>query len=111
MYTVEHDDYNKNTLASAAEQAGDSTSMLALYKALAEVKNRSDFPINGDYTGWDFGINGDVQHFQISGGGVTYKVYVNCGASTVTISPGTTVLTWNATSTQLNAYGIVISRV
>lgn len=111
MYTVEHDDYNKNTLASAAEQAGDSTSMLSLYKALAEVKNRPDFPINGDYTGWDFEINGDVQHFQISGGGVTYKVYVNCGASTVTINPGTTVLTWNATSTQLNAYGIVISRV
>ena len=111
MYTVEHDDYNKNTLASAAEQVGDSTSMLSLYKALAEVKNRPDFPINGDYTGWDFGINGDVQHFQISGGGVTYKVYVNCGASTVTINPGTTVLTWNATSTQLNAYGIVISRV
>ena len=111
MYTVEHDDYNKNTLASAAEQVGDSTSMLSLYKALAEVKNRPDFPINGDYTGWDFEINGDVQHFQISGGGVTYKVYVNCGASTVTINPGTTVLTWNATSTQLNAYGIVISRV
>ncbi len=111
MYTVEHDDYNKNTLASAAEQVGDSTSMLSLYKALAEVKNRPDFPINGDYTGYDFEINGDVQHFQISGGGVTYKVYVNCGASTVTISPGTTVLTWNATSTQLNAYGIVISKV
>lgn len=111
MYTVEHDDYNKNTLASAAEQVGDSTSMLSLYKALAEVKNRPDFPINGDYTGYDFEINGDVQHFQISGGGVTYKVYVNCGASTVTINPGTTVLTWNATSTQLNAYGIVISKV
>lgn len=111
MYTVEHDDYNKNTLKSAAEQAIESTSMLTLYRALAEVKNRADFPINGDYTGWDFGINSDVQHFQISGGGVTYKVYVNCGTSNVTISPGTVVLTWNATNTTLNAYGIVISKV
>jgi hypothetical protein len=110
MYTVEHDDYNKNTLASAAEQADDSTSMLALYKALAAVKNQPDFPINGVYTGWDFGINSDVHHFQISGGGVTYKVYVNCGSSIVSISPGTVVLNWNATNTQLNAYGIVISK-
>ncbi len=111
MYTVEHDNYNKNTLKSASEQASDNTSMLALYRALAEIKNRPDFPINGDYTGWNFGINSDVHHFQIAGSSATYKVYVNCGSSTVPISPGTVVLAWNASSTQLNAYGIVISKV
>jgi len=85
--------------------------MLALYRELAAVKNLPDFPINGDYTGWDFGTNADVHHFQISGGGVTYKIYVNCGSTTVNISPGTVVLDWNATSTQLQPYGIVISKV
>ena len=85
--------------------------MLALYRELAAVKNLPDFSINGDYTGWDFGTNADVHHFQISGGGVTYKIYVNCGSTTVNISPGTVVLDWNATSTQLQPYGIVISKV
>lgn len=111
MYTVEHDDYNKNTLKSAAEQDSDSTSMLAFYRALAAVKNRADFPVNGTYTGWNFGVNSDVQHFQIAGTNATYKVYVNCGTSTVTISPGTVVMKRNATDTQLQAYGIVISKV
>ena len=111
MYSVEHDNYNKNTLKSASEQDTDTNSMLALYRELAAVKNLPDFPINGDYTGWDFGTNADVHHFQISGGGVTYKIYVNCGSTTVNISPGTVVLDWNATSTQLQPYGIVISKV
>ncbi|MFA5421875.1 MAG: alpha-amylase family glycosyl hydrolase [Bacilli bacterium] len=111
MYTVEHDNYNKNTLKSAAEQAVDNNSMLALYKKLAEIKNYADFPVNGDYTGWTYGDSSDVQHFQIAGATATYKVYVNCGSSTLTISPGTVVLAWNATSTSLPPYGIVISKV
>jgi glycosidase len=35
MYSVEHDNYNKNTLKSASEQDTDTNSMLALYRELA----------------------------------------------------------------------------
>ena len=112
MYTIEHDDYNKNTLKSATEQASDNTSMLKLYRELARIKNLPDFPKNGQYEGWDFDLSSDVHHFGIIGGSVIYKVYVNCGSSTITIDPGTVELTWNgATSTSLPPYGIVISKV
>ena len=112
MYTIEHDDYNKNTLKSATEQASDNTSMLKLYRELARIKNLPDFPKNGQYEGWDFDLSSDVHHFGIIGGSVIFKVYVNCGSSTITIDPGTVELTWNgATSTSLPPYGIVISKV
>ncbi|MFA5686462.1 MAG: alpha-amylase family glycosyl hydrolase [Bacilli bacterium] len=110
MYTIEHDNYNKNTLESAAEQATNSASMLNFYKQLIAVKNRNDFPINGEYTGYSFGVNASVHHFIISGGGVTYKAYINCSGDTVNITPGAVVMSWNASPTQLQAYGIVISR-
>jgi glycosidase len=109
MYSVEHDNYNKNTLKSAAEQATDNSSMLNLYKGLAAVKNLADFPVNGAYTGYSFNDNTDVMHYVISGG-VTYKMYINCSSAYVNIAPGAVVFSWNATPTQLQPYGIVISK-
>lgn len=110
MYSVEHDLYNKNNLRSASEQANDGASMLALYKQLIAVKNLPDFPVNGEYQGYSFGVNPNVHHFLIQGSGVTYKVYVNCSNDLVNITPGNVVMKWNATDLQLYGYGIVVSK-
>lgn len=116
--TNEYDSYNKK-LSDVDAQLNDTSSMLNFYKALTSIKQDSSFPINGTYTGWEWGGSDSMLHYQIASNSSTtktYKFYIHtAGSDTNSInysvdSSYEVVYKYNATDTTINPYGIVVTR-
>ena len=111
-----YDSYNA-TLKDVTQQENDSSSMLNFYKEICAVKARADFPINGTYTGYEFNNAPSVLHYQITGPEGTVKVYIHTAGNDKNVvnysinSNEEIIYKYNATNTQISAYGVVVVKV
>ena len=83
-YSIQYDSYNKSTLKSASDQLKDSNSLLNHFSKITELKSSKTALINGTYTG--IRSSETVFAFKRVGGGETYYIYVNFGASNASVS-------------------------
>lgn len=86
-YTVEWDDYNKNTLKSLKQQQESSSDndIYDVYRQLCAIKK--EYGAGSQYIGVDSGKN-NIYQFKVSGSGKTFNIYINTGVNggTETIS-------------------------
>ena len=112
-YEVRWDGINaSDTLVQGAnQQAVSSTSMHALFRQLAAIKNELAM-IHGQFIALSTG-NTNVMAFQRTLGTKSYFVYLNFSPNTASISmQGTTVFSWNnASSNALPGYSLRITEV
>lgn len=115
-YNNNYDSYNK-LLDDAETQAGQEKSMLSFYQDLNKIKADPLFPVDGTYQGYNYESNGNVYHCVISNDRATYRIFINTGGPSGTgsapygINPDEeTVFSYNATSSSINPYGVVVVR-